>query len=451
MSVTSRSRYQGSGGHRLVWIVVMSLATNSVCFALNNQNYRLEKDLLRNYSRTVRPVQNLNTIINVSITFVVFSIFHIDEQNQAMTQNSYIALRWFDEFLKWDPQEYGGLTTIELSSKAIWLPYMDSINTFDPSSLFSSDQLSNAVVQASGQITWFQQNVLTTICRMDITYFPFDSQLCNISVSMWTSSTSQVQISEVVARQDDVFFVENSQWILKSLEATLGETSFGNESYSAFTVSFYLKRRRMFHTLTLIIPNVLLALLASLVFLIPSDGGEKMSFIMGLLLATGVSLTVLMDIMPRSSLHISVLMIYIGALSITSGLAVVASTCIVFCCSLQGTVGPKTLLLFKLLRKIICKDLHVSKQRVDPHIHVKIPNESKLHKQASPRSAAIHNLYDLQKDKPTSQETVARDDEEDHITWREVGAVLDQVCFRITIILVVGMTVVLMLILSFGS
>lgn len=137
--------------------------------------------------------------------------------------------------------------------------------------------------------------------------------------------------------------------------------------------------------------------------------------------------------------------------SITSGLAVVASTCIVFCCSLQGTVGPKTLLLFKLLRKIICKDLHVSKQRVDPHIHVKIPNESKLHKQASPRSAAIHNLYDLQKDKPTSQETVARDDEEDHITWREVGAVLDQVCFRITIILVVGMTVVLMLILSFGS
>lgn len=69
---------------------------------------------------------------------------------------------------------------------------MDSINTFDPSSLFSSDQLSNAVVQASGQITWFQQNVLTTICRMDITYFPFDSQLCNISVSMWTSSTSQV-------------------------------------------------------------------------------------------------------------------------------------------------------------------------------------------------------------------------------------------------------------------
>lgn len=76
----------------------------------------------------------------------------------------------------------------------------------------------------------------------------------------------------------------------------------------------FLQRRRMFHTLTLIIPNVLLALLASLVFLIPSDGGEKMSFIMGLLLATGVSLTVLMDIMPRSSLHISVLMIYIGAL-----------------------------------------------------------------------------------------------------------------------------------------
>lgn len=70
----------------------------------------------------------------------------------------------------------------------------------------------------------------------------------------------------------------------------------------------------MFHTLTLIVPNVILALLASLVFLLPVDTGEKMSFIMGLLLATGVSITVLMDIMPRSSLNLSFLMIYITAL-----------------------------------------------------------------------------------------------------------------------------------------
>ena len=77
---------------------------------------------------------------------------------------------------------------------------------------------------------------------------------------------------------------------------------------------FYFQRRRLFHTLTLIVPNVLLATLVSLVFLLPENGGEKLAFSMSLLLAFALNLSVLVSAMPRSSLEVSHLIVYLTAL-----------------------------------------------------------------------------------------------------------------------------------------
>ena len=36
---------------------------------------------------------------------------------------------WSDSFLKWDPVEYGGITTIPLAADHIWLPGIDIFYT----------------------------------------------------------------------------------------------------------------------------------------------------------------------------------------------------------------------------------------------------------------------------------------------------------------------------------
>lgn len=46
----------------------------------------------------------------------------IDEMSQSMAQNSYMSFKWIDEFLQWDPDEYGGLQSTELPTSKIWLP-----------------------------------------------------------------------------------------------------------------------------------------------------------------------------------------------------------------------------------------------------------------------------------------------------------------------------------------
>jgi hypothetical protein len=60
--------------------------------------------------------------------------------------------------------------------------------------------------------------------------------------------------------------------------------------------------------------NLVLALLAGLVFALPVESGEKMSFSMSLLLAFAVNLSVLVQHMPNSSVHVSYFMIYLSSL-----------------------------------------------------------------------------------------------------------------------------------------
>lgn len=64
-----------------------------------------------------------NYIFGMKVAWLyVYLHAKVDEIAQAMTQNSFVTLTWFDEFLQWDPQEYGGIQTTELSNRQVWLP-----------------------------------------------------------------------------------------------------------------------------------------------------------------------------------------------------------------------------------------------------------------------------------------------------------------------------------------
>lgn len=176
MSPSPRNCYKNVKVRTVVWLVYLFVTTSPIGAVWErNHYYRLEEDLLSNYSPTVRPVLDVNTVTNVSISFLVLCVYEVsafsfslkntwcmcfirycsykksrgscntqqqilmlwiiccrnnktcfhekvDEMVQAMTQNSYMALTWFDELLQWDPQEYGGVASTEFSSQKVWLP-----------------------------------------------------------------------------------------------------------------------------------------------------------------------------------------------------------------------------------------------------------------------------------------------------------------------------------------
>lgn len=140
----------------------------------------------------------------------------------------------------------------------------------------------------------------------------------------------------------------------------------------------------------------------------------------------------------------------------TTALAVVASAYIIYCCSLDGPVGAKTTRLVKFMLKLAGKDLHFFKSRAEHLQHLEVPDCG----EAAPTYedyiehndvCARDNLRDTKGDNFTSNNTAAGKDNQVKITWVDVASALNLVCFRITISVVVGMTVILIIVLLLGS
>ena len=54
-----------------------------------------------------------------------------------------------------------------------------------------------AFVQHTGHVWWEPGGVYTMGCQMEITYYPFDDQKCNLNFSMWEYSGKQVMVSAI--------------------------------------------------------------------------------------------------------------------------------------------------------------------------------------------------------------------------------------------------------------
>lgn len=78
MSPSQRNCYKNVKVRTVVWLVYLFLTTSPIGAVWErNHYYRLEEDLLTNYSPTVRPVLDVNTVTNVSISFLVLCVYEV--------------------------------------------------------------------------------------------------------------------------------------------------------------------------------------------------------------------------------------------------------------------------------------------------------------------------------------------------------------------------------------
>ncbi|XP_051875685.1 neuronal acetylcholine receptor subunit beta-3a isoform X3 [Pristis pectinata] len=82
----------------------------------------LLKNLFRGYQKWVRPVRNCNDTIKVKFGLEISQLVDVDEKNQLMATNVWLKQEWNDYKLSWNPDDYGGISTIRVPSESIWLP-----------------------------------------------------------------------------------------------------------------------------------------------------------------------------------------------------------------------------------------------------------------------------------------------------------------------------------------
>ncbi|XP_044227548.1 neuronal acetylcholine receptor subunit alpha-9-like isoform X1 [Thunnus albacares] len=272
-----------------------------VCLAAHGRYaQKLLTDLFSNYTNALRPVEDTDHIINVTLQITLSQIIDMDERNQILTTYLWIRQVWMDAYLTWKKEDYDGLDTIRIPSSYVWRPDIVLYNSADD--VFSSSMETNVVLRNDGQVMWDQPAITKSSCSVDVAFFPFDVQECHFTFGSWTHNGNQMDLSNALDSADLADFVPNVEWEVLGMPAKKNVILYGccSDPYPDITFTLHLKRRASFYIFNLLIPCMMISFLAPLGFYLPADSGEKVSLGVTVLLALTVFQLLVAESMPPS-------------------------------------------------------------------------------------------------------------------------------------------------------
>jgi hypothetical protein len=152
---------------------------------------KLRQDLLLNYDKFARPAQHYNvTKVRFGLT-----IRHIElnEFKSSLVVHTWIRLAWKDEKLKWNSSNYGGLTTLNLADHEIWQPDIFLYNSATSTAITHYGNI-HCVVHNQGDVLWVPPSQFSVLCSLNLKYWPFDTQHCEMIFGSWTYAGDQIDI-----------------------------------------------------------------------------------------------------------------------------------------------------------------------------------------------------------------------------------------------------------------
>ena len=224
-----------------------------------------------------------------------------------------IDMGWRDEFLQWAPGDYDDIDVVYVSANDIWVPKIrlfndarldDRVNTRETTA--SVDDEGNVVVQF--------HMIYEIICALQLQYFPFDEQSCELVFGDWryTSSELEFQLDENGA--DISYFQVNPRWGLVAFESSGIPARFTHEhgdEYNTLTFILDIRRRPTMPVCYLIVPNILVNIIVVMSFLLPCDAAERCTLGISLYLCMVIYLLLFEQLIPVSDVT-PIVVIYIS-------------------------------------------------------------------------------------------------------------------------------------------
>ncbi|KAH3851032.1 hypothetical protein DPMN_093509 [Dreissena polymorpha] len=284
---------------------------------------RLFSNLMVGYSKMFRPVLNQSKQVIVVPGLDIVSIQDFNEVEEKISFTALLYLAWNDERLVWDPKDYGGIDNLYIDVSKIWAPQLMLTNVVNKNERLSEDW-HTVRVNASGWCLYIIANVFTSSCDVDVTFYPWDTQTCSLDFMPANYGVDKMILYPIYHKVELTYYSPNGAWDLM-------DTSVTSELYS-FMVRFnvVLERKPRFAIVNVILPLIIMSALNILVFLIPTECGERISFCLTVLLSIAVFLTLVGDNLPKNSNPMSLFSYYL-----VSVLAISAAITLSVICSLH--------------------------------------------------------------------------------------------------------------------
>ncbi|KHN83906.1 Acetylcholine receptor subunit alpha-type unc-63 [Toxocara canis] len=294
----------------------------------NPEASRLFEDLLARYNKLARPVRASNETIEIQFKLKLLQLLDV---------------HWHDYRLEWNPAQYGNITMLHIPGQLIWLPDIILYNNAHGSPAVS--MVTKADVYYIGQVTWEPPVVYNSVCKMNIEWFPYDEQHCDMKFGSWTFGGTELDlhhlesddVERVVVANDTEWRVEmgvdlseyqeSVEWDLMSAEGTRHKKWYPCCDYPSIDITYYLRirRKKLFYTINLTTPCIGIAVLASFVFYLPSESHNKITLCISVLVSLTVFFLLLIEIVPPTSVHIPLIAKYLMFTMVMVTLSVVVT------------------------------------------------------------------------------------------------------------------------------
>ncbi|CAI2733418.1 unnamed protein product [Schistosoma spindalis] len=285
--------------YQLIIIIIIQsiLLCNHSCKCNELSEKLIIKQLLYNYEIASRPIQYGNETLNVFIRIILQQVVDLDEKNQILLTSLLIQLKWIDETIKLKMLQlydlyhrnnnhyynYNQLKTyfpnLVLPSSRIWTPDLYVYNNADDGKNGLLDVSQSRVrVNQKGEVTWNLPVSIRSSCNVDVLYFPFDHQLCNIQLASWTYDQSQLQLNIIPVNTTIMLnkLIENVELAVPELKIFKDyRITVGGQNITQINLRIHIYRRAIFYAYTVIAPSILLCILTVFSFWLPSGNVKK--------------------------------------------------------------------------------------------------------------------------------------------------------------------------------
>ncbi|XP_070183592.1 neuronal acetylcholine receptor subunit beta-3-like [Littorina saxatilis] len=341
----------------------------------------------------------------------------------------YLQVQWSNEYMMWDPAQYGGAYTASPDPDKIWRPGLTVQNTMKDMKPIGQEYVQILSI-ADGTTIWYPAERFETFCRVDVTYFPFDIQRCVWKMFIWGIDFAATDLRPLLPTIDLDTYVVNGEWEVLSTKCWTGveENDAGNITFLNYQI--VIRRRPSLLALTVLLPVVVLALVNIFVFTVPSEAGERLAYSMTSLLSFGVFMSFILDYMPSSTENLSIIAVNLSCLLVLSAVHVllcILSLRLFHRDNVKHPVPPTLHSLVICLEMLLCLDPPVKNKVSDISDKTLFETDTVGHNDAA-QSKGVKGKLD--KWAMTRKQKQAAYSDPKEMTWRRVSRSLDKLLFR---------------------
>ncbi|XP_076467614.1 uncharacterized protein LOC143298618 [Babylonia areolata] len=457
------SEFVSLGRFSVLVVTVSVLLKGGVEGATYSNLQTLVTSLFSSYEVNLRPFVDDTTPTSVYMGIWLTSIQELNEIDQSLAFSAKLYLSWTDHRLTWNKASYNNTEYFAYPQKYVWVPDVTISNSVENLNELGFDRQYLYVIN-SGTVRWLPGGVYHTSCDIDVTYYPFDTQVCTIIFTTLVSRHHEIDLLAHPSYSTNLdYYSPSGTWDLVSFITTL-EANSDQKSRIGFQLT--LKRKSTYYIISIILPVLFLSLTATLVFALPADSGEKMGTCITVLLAFAVYLTIVSDQMPKTSNSVSILAMYLNVLLAQTAVGVVMSVWILNLHHRDDekkAPGPRTRSIALQMQRLMCKIPW--KDQIMP---VHPPFSARERSQAvstttistSLSSDVAHNEIFNPKVKSSNPSLHTRlSDPEEHdaslsvqekMSWKEVAVTFDRFLFYSLSIFLTVSSLIFITILAFG-